>query len=493
MKEKIVLIGAGSAIFTQGLVRDLAVRAKPAVLALVDVDPQALETADRLAGKIVDALSAPITVEASLDRRDVLAGATTVITTIAVGGRRAWEADVFVPRRFGVYQPVGDTAMPGGTSRALRMIPVMLDIARDMLDLAPEALFVNYANPMTAICQAVRKHTGVRVVGLCNGVADRQRTIARLLGKKPSGLSFSYVGINHLTWLREVRDNGASEKPRLKEIAATRLALLRRGTPIGQHFEEAGTAGQAEALELSDIMPATWAMFELFDAIPLPFDRHIVEFFPWLFCGPAQYYGATLGVDAYSFENTIRQGDIIYAEMQENAFSPHPLPKQYLERHIGEHENLVEVLNAIEDDSGLLISANLPNDGLIPDLPARSYLEAPALVDARGVRHAEVEPLPPALLGTLSTRLQWVETVIEAAVEGSRTKFAQALILDGAVRRVEAARHMADELLAAQMEHLPQFAGTIREGYVAHAASTESQEGGGQNVRSAPVEGNPLR
>ncbi|NLW87110.1 MAG: alpha-glucosidase/alpha-galactosidase, partial [Planctomycetes bacterium] len=156
-QEKIVLIGAGSAVFTQGLIADLIDRGWSAELALVDVNGQALEVSRRLARKMVQASGAPVRVSADTDRRKVLPGASAVICTIGVGGRRAWEQDVFVPRKHGIYQPVGDSVMPGGASRSLRMIPAMVEIARDVLDLAPEALFFSYSNPMSTICRAVRK------------------------------------------------------------------------------------------------------------------------------------------------------------------------------------------------------------------------------------------------------------------------------------------------------------------------------------------------
>ena len=176
---KIVLIGAGSAMFTRGLMADLiqAPDLGPWEVGLVDVDPGALETAEGLCRRMVAARQAAaarraeIRLSASLDRRDLLGGADVVVTTIGVGGRRAWEADVFIPRRFGVYQPVGDSVMPGGTSRALRMIPAMVDIAKDVQDLAPDALFFNYANPMSAICRAVRKATGAEQLAFFAAIA----------------------------------------------------------------------------------------------------------------------------------------------------------------------------------------------------------------------------------------------------------------------------------------------------------------------------------
>jgi alpha-galactosidase len=124
---------------------------------------------------------APLTLEASTDRREVLRDATVVICTIGVGGRRAWEEDVFIPRKYGIFMPVGDTVGPGGSSRALRMIPAMVAIAKDVLDLAPQAFFVNYGNPMAPVCRAIIKATGAPVVGLCHGVFHTGQYIARAL------------------------------------------------------------------------------------------------------------------------------------------------------------------------------------------------------------------------------------------------------------------------------------------------------------------------
>ena len=148
MREKIVLVGAGSAMFTHaGCSRDLIDRRWDAEVALVDIDSNALAFAAGSGAKNGRGRSAPLTLSSSTDLRDVLADATIVIATIGVGGRRAWEQDVFVPRKHGIYQPVGDTVMPGGSSRALRMIPPMVKIAESVLDLAPRRSFSTTATP----------------------------------------------------------------------------------------------------------------------------------------------------------------------------------------------------------------------------------------------------------------------------------------------------------------------------------------------------------
>lgn len=434
MVEKVVLIGAGSAMFTRGLVADLIRRGWEGEVALVDTDPAALEVAEKLTRKMLALGKSPLRVQASTDRRDVLPGATAVICTIGVGGRRAWEKDVFIPRQHGIFQPVGDSVMPGGTSRALRMVPPMVAIARDVLELCPQALFFNYGNPMPPVCRAVRKATGANLVGLCHGVFHVGKLLAGILEVAPEDLHYTAVGLNHLTWFTELRADGVDLMPKLREIARERLAQ-----PTTDH-------------------PFTWELTDLFGAFPAVLDRHVTEFFPHLFRGQNSYYGKTLGVDAFSFEATIAHGDRIFAEMREAALAEGPLPASYLAGVGGEHEQVTEIIECIRQDTGRVFSANLPNGGQIPNLPADAVVESPCIADGAGLRAIQQPPLSAGIAGTLATRCQWVETVVDAALTGDRDLVVQALLLDGAVTSVEVARRLADDLLTAHREHLAAFA-----------------------------------
>ncbi|MBW7455316.1 hypothetical protein ACFOLF_37715 [Paenibacillus sepulcri] len=233
-RKKMVLIGAGSAVFTQGLVADLITTEGLGTweVALVDTDPAALKAITGFVSRMIAAKGADIPVHSASDRRDVLKGADVVVTTIAVGGRRAWEKDVFIPRKYGIYQPVGDTTMPGGISRALRMIPAMIQIAEDIKRLCPDAYFFNYSNPMTPVCQAIRSELDIPVIGLCHGVLHVEQHIGRLLGREPGTIRSLGAGLNHLTFLYDLRAGGedlhpeltAKSKEGLNKMAQSQLA-----------------------------------------------------------------------------------------------------------------------------------------------------------------------------------------------------------------------------------------------------------------------------
>jgi alpha-galactosidase len=327
--------------------------------------------------------------------------------------------------------------MPGGTSRALRMIPSMVAIAEDVLDLAPNALFFNYGNPMGPVCRGVRKATGANMVGLCHGVFHVAHFLSHVLGAQ---IEYAAVGMNHLTWFTEVRIDGRDAMPRLMQIADEKIAQLGERPP-------------------DELDVFTWQMIKLFGAFPAVLDRHITEFFPQFFRN-GDYYGKKLGVDAFSFEGTIAGGDQIFDEMKEVAASKDPLGEEFFERIGGEHEQVMEIIESIRTDAGRVYSANLPNTGQVPNLPMEAIVESPAIADKSGMHPIDQNPLSAGIVGTLATRLAWVETTVEAALEGSRDRFVQALVLDGAVDSMETAEKLADELLSALAEYLPQFGGT---------------------------------
>ena len=448
MSERIVLIGAGSAVFTRGLVADLIRLGVKADLALVDIDPHALRVAEALTRKMIEVQKTPINVRASTNRLDVLKDATAVISTVGVGGRRAWEQDVFIPRKYGIFAPVGDTVGPGGSSRALRMIPAMVDIARDVLELAPNALFFNYSNPMAAVCRAVHKATGANMIGLCHGVNWVASLIAEFLNEPLDEMQYTAIGINHLTWFTKISFRGNDAMPMFHKFAEKRLVAGVPNDPMPTY--------PFAAMEWPPHNLFSLELLLRFGAIPSALDRHVTEFFPQFF-RTGHYYGQRLGINAFSFETTIAEGDETFAEMERVAFDSQKLPDDYFERSEGDHELVIDIINSIRNSRELIVSANLPNKGQVPNLPNDAIVESPAITKSGSVHALQQEPLSSALVGTLVTRYQWVETIVESALEGNHDKFIQALVLDGYVESFDIATKLADDLLSEQAAYLPQF------------------------------------
>ena len=433
LHEKAVLIGAGSAFFTQGIVADLIERNQECELALVDIDPDALDAAERISRKIVEKMNGPVRVSATTDRREALPGATAVISTIAVGGREGRLKDVVIPRKYGAYSSSGDTAMPAGASRALRMIPATVSIAEDVLDLAPDALFFNYGNPMTAVCRGVRKATGANVIGMCHGVKLVGEHLAWNLGIDKSRVTYDAVGINHFTWFTAFRVDGVDAMPRLREIAKERIADPEAPNPF------------------------CWRLLDLFGAFPAVLDVHVTEFFPYLFPN-GMHRGKQLGVDIHSIERNISQGDTHFERMREEAHKPGPLSEDYVVRTVPIGEDVIPMIDSIRADARRIFWANVPNTGQAPNLPIDAVIECAVIADGSGLRPIAMPPLPSGLAGTLARPFAWVEVIVEAALEGSREKFIQSLLMDGAVNSIDTAVQLAHELLEAHAEHLPQFA-----------------------------------
>lgn len=455
MRKKLVLIGAGSAMFTQGLVADLiryAARSGSTWhLGLVDTDPRALDSIQKLSAKMIAAKRADIELSFSVERADVLPGADYVAATVGVGGRRAWEQDVFIPRKYGVFQPVGDTAMPGGISRAMRMVPAMVDIARDVSRYCPQAFFFNYSNPMTVLCRAIRKATGVSVVGLCHGVHDSERQLAKFAGLDPDRVSSYAVGLNHLTFLFDIRHDGKDARPLLLERYRALKRSIVRDEKLGSVFAEMG-GGQTSAV--GD--PFSWELFELYNAFPAPGDRHTTEFFPERF-PQGRYYGKIFGIDAFSFEKVIEYGDRIYAQMDALSQSPDPLPSDFFDQGIGEHEQLLDMIDSIEKDRRRVFSANMTNDGAVPNLPACAVLEMPCAATARGFMPLHIADFPDALAQMLLKPVAIAELTVDSALQGDRNLFVEAVLQGGYLTDRATVGQMVDELLSVHSRYLPQF------------------------------------
>lgn len=451
-RRVLVLIGAGSAVFTRGLLADLigADDLGSWEIRLVDVDDENLRIATGLAELMVAnrKVEDRISVVASTDRRAVLAGADFVVTCVGVGGRPAWQLDHEIVQRHGVFQAVGDSILPGGISRLLRTTPVLVEIAHDIADLAPDALYFNYSNPMTANVQAIAQQTGLPVVGLCHGVHHIQRELAQLIDAPFERTSTLYAGINHLTFIYDFRLDGQDAWPIVRERVRRELAETPDPATIGNIFYDTPSAWHN---------PFAWELFEQHGAFAAAGDRHITEFFPERFRG-GDYYGKQLGIDAFSLPEILEWGENRYQGMRRQATGEEPLDESIFARSGGEQEQLIAIIRGVTTDSREMFSCNVVNHGLVPGLSDHAAVEIPGVATARGIRAIEVPDLAPELTAILANRLRSVDIAVEAALTGNRELVIEALIADGGVDEPDAAAALADDLIAAQAQHLPRFA-----------------------------------
>jgi len=438
MKRKMVLIGAGSAMFTKNLIvslleNDMGIDWH---LALVDIDTKILEIVHRVAKKIIEAKGASLTLTVTPDRTEALPGADIVVSTIGVGGRRAWEQDVFIPRKYGIFQPVGDGVGPGGISRAMRMIPATVDIAKDMQRLCPNAYFFNYANPMHTVCRGVVKATGFPIIGLCNGVSSRARSLAAHCGLDPDKATIMAIGVNHNVLMYDFRYNGEDYMPLVRKVLLEDNNLNpKRG-----------------------LGPFTQDFLRKFPGFAVGADRHATEFIPQ-YLRKGEYFGKTLGVDAdaYSFETTISWGDDIYEEFEKISLSEEPLPNDYINGAEGEQVELMNMIRSLIFDERKVFFVNIPNEGAVPSLPAKPVVEMPVLLTANGFVRLQINGYPDVFASMTAKYLDIGEITVDAALEGSRDLFVEAVVQEGHMLTRKETEQMVDELIAAQIAYLPQF------------------------------------
>ena len=452
--RKLVLIGAGSAVFAQGLIADfiLAEDMGEWEIALVDLNPDSLKAIHHLAMKMVENRTKRITISASTDRRKVLPNADIVVTTIAVGGRRAWENDVYIPRKYGVFQPVGDTTMAGGISRTMRMVPVLIDIAKDIKELCPTAHFFNFSNPMSANVKAVREATGINMIGLCHGMLYVENYLAKFVGTDFKKVRTLGVGINHITFIYHFTVEG---KNGWELVNAELKKQKLENSAKGHEYNFFNPELHDKEIPNHKDNPFSWELYEKYGALPAVLDRHVVEFFPEKF-PEGDYYGHKLGIDAYPFHLVIERGDKTFQKMVNNSESPE-VNEDLFSRLSGEHEQLVEMIRSIYKDERKLFHVNLPNHGAVPNLPYDTVIEMPAAASARGFIPLYINDFPEKLATIITNRSKVIDMAVEAALTGNKKLFADAVLADGCMEDEEKAKAMVEELIEAHKENLPQF------------------------------------
>lgn len=437
-----VLIGAGSTVFTPGLLRDITSSGafEDFTVHLVDIDADAATTMAAIGRRLAKRHGSTVRFEAHTDRRDALPGARFVTTTIAVGGAVGWRADLDVPARYGIRQTVGDSVGPGGVLRALRHVPELVAIGADVADLAPQAWLVNYSNPLTANVRAISAHAHRRTIGLCHGTMHTKAALATALGREASDVHAVFAGLNHLCWLLDIRSGDTDLYPQLR-------ALVRRhaGGPDAASSRSEGVHAAVSA-----------DLLHTFGLYPAPGDRHVAEFFPnYLTRGRdgALPWGLQGGQDMTI--EYIGEKSRLWDDLRAQADGSSEVKVSANQ----EAERVVAIAAALLHDRDTVeLAVNLPNDGAIPNLPSTAVVEVPAVVGADRITGLAVGPLPTGIAAVLRARADQQELTVRAALSGDRETAVLALTLDPLVQDARTATSILDDAVAAHAPLLDRFA-----------------------------------
>lgn len=426
---KLVAIGIGSVIFGIELLRDVfrVPEFRGAELWLVDVRPDALARMTRLAGRLNAAADWEVEVHSTPERLEALPGADFVVTSVALDRIATWRADHALALSHGFASVLSENGGPGGLSHTLRSVPLMLEIGHDVDDLAPSALLLNHTNPENRVCLAMRRHTSVRVVGLCHSVAEAIDDCARALGRAHDQIDVHAAGVNHFTWFLSIRD-------------------ARDGTDLMPEFRRRTMAADSSRAPLSRLL------FERLGIHPAIDDHHIGEYLPWA--------AEIIGTTGYDFEGHERRSraDVEMLNAWGSGDRPvEPLLAEPSQEARVDHSAAEIMADVIALRTRRRPSFILPNDGYIDNLPADSVVEVPGLVEAGLPRGVPVGPLPDHIAALVGHELAIQDAAVEAAVEGSRDLAMRALLLDPLVTSARAAERFLDEILRTHRACLPRF------------------------------------
>lgn len=432
--KKIAFIGAGSVVFTRSLVRDLMTfpAFQDAEIALMDIDDEKLMYATKSVEKIIASGKYPARVISTKSRIEALEGADGVVSAINVGDIHVWANDVTIPKKYGVDINVGDTRGPAGIFRALRTAPVMLDICRDIESYCPDAVFLNYTNPMAMLCRVMQSETKVNVTGLCHSVQGTAEMLAKWIGADMEDITYLCAGINHQAFYLDYRWKGEDAYPLIRQAVEEHYQDEIVRNEIFRHLGYYVTESSGHASEY-----VAW-----FRKRPDLIEKYCTHGLNW---NPGHYF--MVKTEYEKRENTWRQEFLDWADDAVN-----------LKRG---NEYAAYIFNAMFGDGTLYkFNGNVRNFGLIDNLPKGCCVEVPVLASKGGLEPIHVGELPAqlALLNNISARIE--ELAVEGIITGDPQKIYQACYFDpltSAVLSLAEIKTMVREMFEANQAFLPQF------------------------------------
>ena len=433
--RKIAIIGAGSIVFCKTLVLDIM--ATPALrdseFALMAPSTRNTSQVEAFLNKVIEKEKLPARVWKTTDRREALKDADYVILCFQIGGNRAFGLDLNIPLKHGVNQCIGDTLGPGGIFRALRTIPVIRDIASDIRELCPDALILNYVNPMAMIGWALGRE-GLNYVGLCHGVQTTLDLIAGYCGVQKKDVDFLCAGINHMGWFLRIEKDGQDLYPRLKEVFEQPGFYVNEKVR-GEAFRNFGYFMTESTGHLSEYLPYFRKNQKALD----------------LYCDEPGFGGAS---NAY----------LNFSVAAEAKYRDHLLDNEPVELPRRSVEYCSYILEAIETGVPFRFNGNLINRGMIANLPEDCCAEGPIYADAMGLHRCIVGELPAQLAALNMTNINVQRLTVNAAYSGDPEQIVHACALDpltSSVLTLAEIRDMASEMLEAEREWMPQFEGKV--------------------------------
>jgi len=435
---KIAFIGAGSLGFTRDLVRDVLTfpMLQDATLALMDIDPERLEFAQKSVQRIIDMGKYPAKVTATLDRAEALRDADVVLVTILAGSTDVWRYDIEIPKQYGVDINIGDTRGPSGIFRALRTIPVMLDIARDMEHYCPNATMLNYTNPMAMLCRALQRQSFIRLTGLCHSVQGTAMMLADWIGAPYKEITYTCAGLNHMAWYLKYDWNGKDAYPFIRKAVIERPEIYNEEIVRNEmflHLDYYVTESSGHNSEYNAWFRKRRDLIE----------KYCIHGTGW---NPGEF--AYILKEYQNAERTWKD------EARQWFAAQTPIE---LER--GE-EYAAFIINALMGGDPFQFNGNVPNTSLVTNLPEGACVEVPVWVSRKGFEPVHVGALPPQCATLTNLTAQIEEMAVEGALTGDPRLVFQAIAYDpltSAVLSLAEIKQMVNQMFAQNKAYLPQF------------------------------------
>ena len=437
MAKKFAFIGAGSFGFTRNLVRDILTfpAFSDAEIALMDIDQERLEYITRAVEKIIKAGGYSATILPTLDRKVALEGADGVCITILAGGPQVFRTDIEIPKKYGIDINVGDTRGPSGIFRFLRTAPAMLEICLDIEKYCPNAVVLNYTNPMAMLCRYLQEKTNVQVTGLCHSVQGTAEMLAKWIGADMEDVTYTCAGINHQAFYLDFKVKGEDAYP-----------SIRNAMKNPEIFNEEQVRNE---------------MYMHLDYYVTESSGHNSEYNAWFRKRPdlIEKYctsgtGWNPGLHAYILDEYFDREGNWQDEIEEW------LNQDEIETERG-HEYAAYIYNArFGDNTFFMFNGNLRNDHLIDNLPYGACVEVPVLASKNGIQPLHVGNLPDQLAVLVNTSARCEELAVQGLIDGDRRKIFHAILFDpltSAVLSMQETQDMVDEMFEANKDYLQQF------------------------------------